>query len=187
MFGTKDDQADNSQMMAPPMPTADQPATYAPATDISAPTAPTVDPYAAQITQPTAAEPAQDTSPVMQPAYSGLDTSTPSTDVTTPASSANDGNDTVTNSASDVDHHGLYAIKQEALQHLSPMVHTLEQTPEEKFKTLMMMIQASDDHTKLKDAFEMAKQITDDKARAQALLDVINEINYFTQQNSQAA
>lgn len=76
----------------------------------------------------------------------------------------------------------LVSMKQEALQHLTPLVGHLDQSPEEKFRTLMMMIQASDDHTKLKEAFETAKQITDDKARAQALLDIINEINYFTQQ-----
>jgi hypothetical protein len=49
----------------------------------------------------------------------------------------------------------------------------------------MMMIQATDDHTKIKDAYEAAQAITDDKVRAQALLDVVNEINYFTQQNQQ--
>lgn len=78
----------------------------------------------------------------------------------------------------------LANLKQQALQHLSPLVGQLDQNPEEKFRTTMMMIQASDDHSLIKEAFESAKQITDDKARAQALLDVINEINYFTQ-NSQ--
>lgn len=78
----------------------------------------------------------------------------------------------------------LLAIKQEAMQHLTPLVSHLEQTPEEKFRTTMMMIQASDNQGLVKDAFEAAKQITDDKARAQALLDVINEINYFTQQHA---
>lgn len=77
----------------------------------------------------------------------------------------------------------LLGMKQQALQELTPLVDHLEQPPEERFRTLMMMIQASDDHTKLNEAFEAAKKITDDKARAQALLDVINEINYFTQQN----
>jgi hypothetical protein len=48
----------------------------------------------------------------------------------------------------------------------------------------MMLIQASDNQALLKDAFEAAKQIGDDKIRAQALLDVINEINYFTQQTT---
>ena len=75
----------------------------------------------------------------------------------------------------------LTDLKQQALQHLSPLVSHLDQTPEEKFRTTMMMIQASDDQSLLKDALESAKAITDDKARAQALLDVINEINYFTQ------
>lgn len=78
----------------------------------------------------------------------------------------------------------LVTIKQAALQHLTPLVDHLEQTPEEKFRTTMMMIQAADDQSLVKVAFEAAKEITDDKARAQALLDVINEINYFTQHNS---
>ncbi len=76
----------------------------------------------------------------------------------------------------------LIQIKQQALQELSPLVDHLEQSPEEKFRTTMMMIQASDDQSLLHTAFESAKGITDDKVRAQALLDVINEINYFTQQ-----
>jgi hypothetical protein len=75
----------------------------------------------------------------------------------------------------------LMSIKQEALQQLSPLVDHLDQTPEEKFHTTMMMIQAADNQSLIQSAFETAKQITDDKVRAQALLDIINEINYFTQ------
>lgn len=75
----------------------------------------------------------------------------------------------------------LLSIKQEALQQLSPLVGHLDQSPEEKFRTTMMMIQASDDHSLLQTAYDAAKQIPDEKARAQALLDVVNEINYFTQ------
>lgn len=86
---------------------------------------------------------------------------------------------TVDSSADD-----LLDIKQQALQHLSPLVSHLDQSPEEKFKTTMMMIQASDDQTLIKDAYEAAQQISDEKARAQALLDVVNEINYFTQHNN---
>lgn len=77
----------------------------------------------------------------------------------------------------------LLDIKQEALQALSPLVGHLEQSPEEKFRTTMMMIQASDDQSLLREAYEAAKAIQDDKNRAQALLDIINEINYFTQQH----
>jgi hypothetical protein len=74
----------------------------------------------------------------------------------------------------------LLSIKQEALTALTPLVNHLEQKPDERFKTLMMLIQASDDRSLVKSAYDAAKEITDEKARAQALLDVVNEINYFT-------
>lgn len=86
--------------------------------------------------------------------------------------------------ANPVGNDDLLGIKQDALQQLSPLVGHLDQSPEEKFRTTMMMIQASDDQTLLRTAYEAAKQISDDKARAQALLDVVNEINYFTQQHN---
>jgi hypothetical protein len=75
----------------------------------------------------------------------------------------------------------LVSLKQEALNHLAPLIDHLDQNAEEKFRTIMMMIQASDDQSKLKDALAAAQSIPDEKARAQALLDVINEINYFSQ------
>lgn len=83
-----------------------------------------------------------------------------------------------------IDGDELLGIKQDALQELTPLVGHLEQSAEEKFKTTMMMIQATDDHSLVKSAYDSAKQITDEKARAQALLDVVNEINYFTQQHN---
>lgn len=79
----------------------------------------------------------------------------------------------------------LISIKQEALQSLKPLVGHLDQTPEEAFRMVMMMIQATDDQSLIPHAYEAAKAITDEKARAQALLDVVNEINYFTTQNTQ--
>ena len=75
----------------------------------------------------------------------------------------------------------LLELKQQALQKLTPIVGHLEQTAEEKFRTTMMLIQASDNQSLLKDAYEAANAIEDEKTKAQALLDVINEINYFTQ------
>lgn len=105
------------------------------------------------------------------PANGTPDPATPSSDPNTTLVAVNDD---------------LVGIKQQALQHLSPLVNHLDQTPEEKFRTTMMMIQASDNQDLIKDAFEAAQKITDDKARAQALLDVINEINYFTQHEHEA-
>ena len=72
------------------------------------------------------------------------------------------------------------SIKQKALQQLKPLVGHLEQTPEERFRTTMMMIQASDDQSLIPQAYEAANAISDEKTHAQALLDVINEINYFS-------
>jgi len=76
----------------------------------------------------------------------------------------------------------LISIKQDALQSLKPLVGHLDQTAEERFRMTMMMIQATDDQSLIPDAYEAAKAIEDEKTRAQALLDVVNEINYFTQQ-----
>jgi hypothetical protein len=119
--------------------------------------------------------PALDHSLPMLTPDSGADYGAPALATTapsTPASADGPGND------------DLLEIKQQALQHLSPLVGHLEQTPEEKFRTTMMMIQASDDQSLIKVAYEAAQAIPDEKARAQALLDIVNEINYFTQQKS---
>jgi hypothetical protein len=78
------------------------------------------------------------------------------------------------------DDDSLLNIKQQALNQLTPMLKHLDQTPEEKFRTYMMMIQANDDKSLINSAYEAAQQITDEKSKAQALLDVVNEINYFT-------
>jgi hypothetical protein len=78
----------------------------------------------------------------------------------------------------------LLDIKQQALQQLTPLIGHLEQNPEEKFRTTMMMIQASDNDSLIKAAYDAALQIPDEKVRAQALLDIVNEINYFTHNNS---
>ena len=81
--------------------------------------------------------------------------------------------------------HELIDIKQKALSQLSPLVDHLDQSPEDKFRTTMMMIQASDDQSLIQVAYDAADQIQDEKVRAQALLDIVNEINYFTQQHHQ--
>lgn len=81
-----------------------------------------------------------------------------------------------------VDKDKLADMKQQALAHLEPLAEHLDGTPEETFKTTMMMIQANDNHHLLEKALDAAKKIDDDKIRAQAMLDIINEINYFSQQ-----
>ena len=55
----------------------------------------------------------------------------------------------------------LAALKQQALAQLTPIVGHLDQTPEEKFRTTMMMIQAADDQTLIKSAYDAAQAIQD--------------------------
>lgn len=78
----------------------------------------------------------------------------------------------------------LSSIKKEALSKLGPLLDKLDQTPLDKFKTTMMMIQATDDKALVSKAYEAANEIDDEKLKAQALLDVVNEINYFTSPKS---
>ncbi|MCA9330395.1 hypothetical protein KDA11_07110 [Candidatus Saccharibacteria bacterium] len=79
----------------------------------------------------------------------------------------------------------LKDIKTQALNQLSPLVSQLDQSPEERYKTIMMLIQASDNHELIKEAYQAANQITDEKSKAEALLAIVNEINYFSQHHSQ--
>jgi hypothetical protein len=78
----------------------------------------------------------------------------------------------------------LANIQKEAIEQLMPLVNKLDQTPEDRFKTLMMVIQASDDQGLIKEAYAAANAITDEKVRAEALLSVVNEINYFANKQS---
>lgn len=93
---------------------------------------------------------------------------------------------TDTSTVSNVPQSDLLALKQQALNDLGPLIDQLDQTPEERFRTTMMMIQSTDNQTLIKDAYAAAQEIQDEKMRAQALLDVVNEINYFTQQAAKA-
>lgn len=112
------------------------------------------------------------TNPISQPPM------VPTSDITEPSQASDQqSNEANVNESSD----DLLDLKQKALHELSPLVNHLDQSPEEKFKTTMMMIQASDDQSLLTAAYEAAQAIPDEKAKAQALLDVVNEINYFTQ------
>lgn len=104
-------------------------------------------------------------------------TPAPNSDIKAPSDNSDSPINTAPAAASDND---LLSIKREALQELSPLIDHLEQDSEEKFRTTMMMIQASDSKDLIPQAFQAAKDIADNKKRAQALLDIVNEINYFT-------
>ena len=75
----------------------------------------------------------------------------------------------------------LDELKKAALEELRPLVGKLNLPPEEKFDTLLLIIRSTDDQSLLAPAHEAAQGIQDENKRAQALLDVIKEIDYFSQ------
>jgi hypothetical protein len=74
----------------------------------------------------------------------------------------------------------LDSIKTEALGELRPLVDKLNVAPEEKFDTYLLLIRSTDDQSLIAPAHEAARSITDEARRAQALLDIIKEIDYLS-------
>ncbi|AHB42213.1 bifunctional phosphoglucose/phosphomannose isomerase [Candidatus Saccharibacteria bacterium RAAC3_TM7_1] len=75
----------------------------------------------------------------------------------------------------------LDGIKQEALGELRPLVDKLNVAPEEKFDTYLLLLRSTDDKALIAPAHDAAKNIPDETRRAQALLDIIKEIDFLTQ------
>ena len=76
----------------------------------------------------------------------------------------------------------LDSLKRNAVSELRPLVSKLDLPPEDRFNTLLLVIRSTDDSSLLPSAYEAARQISDDTRRAQALLDVIKEVDFFKQQ-----
>lgn len=74
----------------------------------------------------------------------------------------------------------LDSIKKSALEELRPLVDKLDLPADEKFDTLLLLIRSTDDKTLVGAAHEAARGIPDETKRAQALLDVIKEIDFFS-------
>lgn len=74
----------------------------------------------------------------------------------------------------------LDTIKQDALNELRPLVDKLNVSPEEKFDTYLLLLRSTDDKALIAPAHEAARSIADEARRAQALLDVIKEIDYLS-------
>lgn len=89
-----------------------------------------------------------------------------SVDTVTPAAPVNDSN--------------LDSIKQQALLELRPLVDKLNISPEEKFDTYLLLLRSTDDSALIAPAHTAAGAIADESRRAQALLDVIKEIDYLS-------
>lgn len=201
MFGDNaNDNTTGQQPFTGDQPTVNPPASSTPGMDMSAPALP----GASQPDNSSTPAPSQPDNPqpeVTSTSYGATEADTAASDTSTPAPAAdNDNSDNATNdssastdanqtpdltAAAPANSDALLDIKQQALQHLTPLVDHLDQSPSEEFRTTMMMIQATDNQELVQKAFAAAQKIEDDKERAQAFLDIINEINYFTQHHNQ--
>ncbi|MGB4420530.1 MAG: hypothetical protein WBI29_01910 [Candidatus Saccharimonadales bacterium] len=76
-------------------------------------------------------------------------------------------------------------IKKNALIELRPLVDKLDLSPEEKFDIYLLLLRSTDDKTLIAPAHEAARNIPDETRRAQALLDVIKEIDYLSSPQQQ--
>jgi hypothetical protein len=129
--------------------------------DITAPIAPSTPPPVEPAVNDSVTTPAPFEPEVATPALSPL----PTPSVSSPAP------------ARDLD-----AVKQDAITELRPLVDKLTLAPEEKFDTYLLLIRSTDDKSLIAPAHEAAKAITDETRRAQALLDIIKEIDFLSGQ-----
>ena len=78
------------------------------------------------------------------------------------------------------EHEELEIIKKHALEELRPLVDKLDLPPEEKFDILLLIIRSTDDEELVAKAHDTSIQIQDETRKAQALLDIIKEVDYFS-------
>ncbi|MFZ2125494.1 MAG: hypothetical protein WA087_02815 [Candidatus Saccharimonadales bacterium] len=74
----------------------------------------------------------------------------------------------------------LNVIKKDAITELRPLVDKLDLNPEEKFDIYLLILRSTDDKTLIAPAHAAARNIVDEARRAQALLDIIKEIDYLS-------
>src|SRR5690606_15138806 len=78
-------------------------------------------------------------------------------------------------------------IKKQALGELRPLVDKLQVEADEKFDIYLLLLRSTDDKTLIAPAHDAAKAITDESKKAQALLDIIKEIDFLSQPKDEAA
>ena len=74
----------------------------------------------------------------------------------------------------------LDSIKKDALLELRPLVDKLDLAPEDKFDTYLLLIRSTDDKELIGPAHVAAQNIPDETKRAQALLEIIKEIDFLS-------
>ena len=79
----------------------------------------------------------------------------------------------------------LSSIKNNALNELRPLMSKVELPAEEKFDTYLMLIRSTDDTSLIEPAHAAAQNISDEKRKAEALLDIIKEIDYLSRKDQE--
>lgn len=74
----------------------------------------------------------------------------------------------------------LESIKQSALTELRPLIDHVDLPADEKFDTYLMLIRSTDDPSLIGPAHAVAQSIEDEKRRAEALLDIVKEIDFLS-------
>ncbi|MDB5163250.1 MAG: hypothetical protein JWN28_858 [Candidatus Saccharibacteria bacterium] len=77
----------------------------------------------------------------------------------------------------------LESVKKDAIQELRPLIDHIDLPPEEKFDTYLLLIRSTDDASLIAPAHTAAIGITDEKRKAEALLDIIKEIDYLSKKD----
>ncbi|HVX56133.1 MAG TPA: hypothetical protein VHA37_00215 [Candidatus Saccharimonadales bacterium] len=72
----------------------------------------------------------------------------------------------------------LLELRKRALEALLPLVDKIDEPAERKFEILMTAARSSDDPDLLAKTLEAAQHVGNDSQKAEAILDVLNEINY---------
>jgi hypothetical protein len=78
----------------------------------------------------------------------------------------------------------LDSIKSQALTDLRPLIDRVELPPEERFDAYLMLLRSTDDSTLVAPAHAAAQGISDEKRKAEALLEVIKEIDYLSRKDA---
>jgi len=93
----------------------------------------------------------------------------------------------VDESGNNTDSNDLDGIKLDALKELRPLMDKVDLPAEEKFDTYLMLLRSTDDSTLVGPAHTAAQGIADEKRKAEALLEIIKEIDYLSRKDQPAA
>lgn len=118
--------------------------------------------------------------PAVNPATAPDPTTTPVADATAPTDLPAPDVPVAPVAPTAVTDSDLDTIKQTALNELRPLIGKLNVSPEEKFDTYLLLLRSTDDKDLIAPAHEAAVSIVDEARRAQALLDIIKEIDYLS-------